>query len=415
MFLNENDLRKLQLQKLKILIQHAYQKVPYYKKLLDDAGIKPGDINSLDDLLKVPITNKKSIQSLPTNQILSSGTRVSRTVNLRTSGSAGEPLDIFIDKNDELMRRISLARIYLRNKRTIRDKVLVIVTPRLFLRQRWFHPVLYRLNLFQERHISIYENKDKILKIIHEYRPNIIFGYASIIKELVLELEKQNVEVTGVKTIFSTGEFLSAADRSLIKRVLKAEVFDCYAANECGIIAWECEERKGYHIDADNVLLEFLKRDGAIAKAGAEGEVVITNLNALTMPFIRYKLGDMGIFSQEECSCGVTLPLMKMVTGRVNDYLILPGGRKISPYLLMTTVDKIPEITRYQIIQKSQNRITIHILKNPMISAETVVRTTARFRELLGDGVEIDSVVVNGMREEKALKSKVIISKSESN
>jgi phenylacetate-CoA ligase len=192
----------------------------------------------------------------------------------------------------------------------------------------WCQPIQYKLRFLREKYISISESQDNILKMINRYQPDIILGYCSIVKDLAKKIKDENIRGIFPKMIFLTGEALTTEDRIYISSIFNTEVFHYYATNECGLIAWECKEHSGYHINSDNVIVEFIKEDGTYAKAGEEGEIVLTNLNSYTMPFIRYRIGDIGIPSDEKCPCERNLPLMKMLTGRVMTILFYPMAKK---------------------------------------------------------------------------------------
>lgn len=395
LFLGSSELRKIQVEELKKILKHAYNKVSYYKKVFDEAGVKPNNIDSLQDLTKIPITSRKDIQGLSRQELIAKDRDINKCIRLRTSGSTGMPLDILINSQDTLIRRLFFMRMYFANGRKIKDKVAVITVPQHFLPRQYYRPIQYKLRFLREKYISIFEAQDNILKMINYYQPDIILGHCSIVKDLAEKIKDMNIRGICPKMIFLTGENLTTKDRVYISSIFNTEVFHYYATNESGLIAWECKEHYGYHINSDNVILEFIKEDGTYAKVGEEGEIVLTNLNSYTMPFIRYRIGDIGIPSDEKCPCGRSLPLMKKLTGRVNDYIILPNGKKISPFLLTCEIEKASGIIKYQVVQETVKIIKINILKDKRFFAQTLSELKRNIERLLGQDVEVKIVLVD--------------------
>jgi phenylacetate-CoA ligase len=411
-FLDPPELKKLQVEKLKKILQHAYNKVGYYRKIFDQAGIKPDNINSLQDLAKIPITGRKDIQGLAGQEITAGNTDLTKCGKLRTSGSTGMPLDIFVDNQNKLFLKLFYMRMYFANGRKIKDKVARIVTPQFSLLRPWFRPIQYKLRFLREEHISIFESPDNILKMLNRYQPDIIISHPSTVKELAREIREKNIKGIFPRMIFLTGEMLSAEDRAYISSIFNAEVFDFYASNEFGLIAWECKEHFGYHINSDNVIVEFIKEDGTYAKEGEEAEIVLTSLNSYTMPFIRYRIGDMGIPSDEKCPCGRSLPLIKMLAGRANDYIILPDGKKISPFFLTCEIEKFFGIAKYQVLQEARDKIKINIVKEEMFSEQAPFGLKRNIKRLLGEDIEVEiEFLDNTPKDDRSNKFITVISR----
>ena len=120
---------------------------------------------------------------------------------------------------------------------------------------------------------------------------------------------------------------------------------------EFGTFAWECQEHNGYHMDIESLCVEFIK-DGEKVSPEEKADIIVTGLFNFTMPLIRYKIGDSGSFSSDLCPCGRGLPLMKIVEGRTDDFLILPSGTLISPRNI-NFLENVKGISEYRIIQKN--------------------------------------------------------------
>jgi len=397
----------MQMQRLQQLINHAYSNVPYYRNLFNETGIRPGDIKTRSDLLKIPITTKSYLQNLDFEEKVIKGLDRSRCLNLRTSGSTGRPLDIFVTKEEVLKSKtIAFLNMYLENGCQLTDRTLRVVTPSFITKERlWFQ----RLGILREYFISIFDDINVQLNTFLQTKPHAIRGFTSGIKSLALKIRERGIKIKPPKIIFTTAEVLSSIDRRFISSVFQAEIIDYYCCNEIGIVAYECGEHYGYHINNDNVILECVKEDGTLCKSGEEGNLIITGLNRYTMPFIRYRIGDRGVITEKPCYCGRTPPLIETIIGRDNDQIILPDGSVISPHILLSTIINIPGIQAYQIAQREIDRISINIVKDKNFNEDLIVGRIKKECKNIFDGrMKIEPLIVKEIPKEKTGKFKVV-------
>ena len=410
--LQPQEIENYQFSKLKVLIKYAYNKVPYYRALFDTAGVHPDDIRTKDDLYKIPITSKEKIRNLNLYDRIAKGIDINKCRSLRTSGSTGMPLDIYANEFEILRSKtLPFLHMFLDNGCRLTDRTLRITHPCHVTKKYWFQ----RLNILREYFVTIDNDIDVQLNKFRQIKPHAIRGYTSAIKSLALRIKEKGIKITPPKVIFTTAEVLTGLDRNTISSVFQTEVIDYYCCNEFGIIAWECKKHNGYHINSDNVIVELIKEDGSEAKAGEEGEIVITSLNFYTMPFIRYQIGDRGIWKDGACRGGNNNSLLlEAIIGRDNDQIILSSGRIISHYLLTSLMNDIPGIMEFQIVQKELDRITISVIKESSFNDEVLRRRIIKECEsMLEEGIKIDPLIVKEIPKEKTGKFKVV--KSEIN
>jgi len=382
------QIKRIQEKKLKLLLCHAYCNVEYYRKLFQQKNILPQDIKCLEDLVKIPLTDRESIQALPKEEITARGINLKRCGNLRTSGSSGVPLNIFVSRREAVWWSLSRRTLYFESGGRLHDRELIIVAPESFpLGQRQW---LGSLNILKTKSISIFTDTEYKLKAMLDFNPTIITSYVSILKDLASEIKKRGIKNIKPKIIFSTAELMTEKDRELIRAAFQSSVFNYYSCNECGIISWECQKHNGLHLNIDNVIVEVIKEDGTQANYGENGEIVVTGLNNYTMPFIRYRLKDTGMLLKEQCSCGRGSSLIKIAAGRTNDYIRLPAGNRISPYFLTCEIENIPGVARYQIVQEKIDSLKIRIIKDADFSQQTITRITNSLRRLLGRDIGIN-------------------------
>jgi phenylacetate-CoA ligase len=196
------------------------------------------------------------------------------------------------------------------------------------------------------------------------------------------------------KLLVTKGELLDPGTRALLEETLGAPVVDYYATEETGIIAWECPSRSGYHIDQDLVYVETLRPDGSPTAPGEPGEICLTNLYMRTMPFIRYRVGDLGTLSPDPCSCGRSLPLLKNLHGRRLDLIVTPEGEIHQPFALMVTMERIPEVRRYRLHQKAVDHLLAEVCwetrLNEAEKREAEGKIVAAMARRLGPSVRVE-------------------------
>lgn len=153
------------------------------------------------------------------------------------------------------------------------------------------------------------------------YRPEVIRGYASSVYMFAKYLKDMGVRSIKPRTILTSAEMLFPQYRTTIEEVFGCKVYDYYGGREIGALAIECEEHNGFHISAENVLMEFIRDNEQVTDES--GSIYVTNFRNYGMPLIRYDIGDIGKPSQESCNCGRGLPIIKTLDGRASQYIAI--------------------------------------------------------------------------------------------
>jgi phenylacetate-CoA ligase len=201
--------------------------------------------------------------------------------------------------------------------------------------------------------------------------------------------------------VIGTGEYVLQHERNIIEQTTGARFVNEYGCTEAGLIGFECEQRS-LHVMSSNIYLEIIK-DGKNV-VDEEGDIYVTELNTRTNPFIRYELGDRGILCSERCPCGRALPVIKVLFGRKNDYVITPEGNKIYAaifsYILKEGVDK------FKVIQSNINSIDIYIVVNDKYSHSRQNIYHQALQRRLSDSIRIDFHIVKSIKHENSGKLK---------
>lgn len=405
--LSLSKIEDMQAHKLQALVKHAYSNVSYYRNLFGKAGIKAEDIKDKNDLLKIPITTRLDLQRASLRDRITKGLNINRCLNLRTSGSTGRPLDIFVTEREHLRSKtLAFLKIYLENGCGFTDTTLRVVTPAYICQKKWFQ----HLGILREYFVSMFDDTNTQLNAYLKASPDAIRGYTSGIKALALSIKEKGIKIRPPKAIFTTAEVLDQIDRRTISNIFQTKIIDYYCCNEIGIIAFECKERRGYHLHNDNAIVEIIKNDGTHCKPNEEGAVVVTGLNRFTMPFIRYQIGDRAVFRDEKCSCRNNSPLIQEIVGRENDQIILSTGKTICPYLLTGLIKEVEGVREFQIVQKEIDRISINIVKDKDFKDESLIinRVKRECQNALNGKNNIDALIVEEIPKDKTGKAKFI-------
>ena len=355
-----HDLLEIQNTKLRNLIQHAYENIPFYRDLFKKAGLHPTDIQSADDLYTIPIIDKHDFHQRDNTEFLNRRIKDKKSlIPINTSGSSGLSLRFYVDPHHEQFRKAQYLRPYLASGRRLTDRTIRLMNTEM-PDHKWFQ----RLGLLMEYKIYSDSNLDDQIEMINRIKPTIIQGFGSCLGLLASKICYENIPIRRPRLIFTDSELLSDGLRKTIKSGFQADVIDVYGTFETENIAYECARHEGYHITSDCVIMEFIK-EGKKVGPGEEGEIVCTVLDNWTMPFIRYNLHDAGSYTDKPCSCGKTFPLMKVIAGRTDDYAVYENGLKKSPRTFLGHFDPLAEFMReYQIIQKEVKSFKVLVVPN---------------------------------------------------
>ena len=377
-------LQRLQEKKLKNIIRYAYENTAYYHHLFKSLNLNPNNIQQIDDLCRIPIMTKSEIQD-NFEKITTNNLNRNRCLLYKTSGSTGVPLSILLDENARISAKIRYFRSYLGCGLKLRDKIDHFSAPQHFSGNR---PLVTHLGFLRKENFSVFDCIDDHINRLMEHPPDVIEGYPSIIFLIAKRIQDSKIKGINPRLIFSTSELLTETMRKKINSAFDSELFDRYGSVEFGTFAWECPRHNGYHIDVEDVVVEFL-RNGETVAPGEKGEIVVTSLANYAMPLIRYSIGDIGSPSSEQCSCGRGLPLMKMIDGRADDFLVLPSGKIVSPRNI-GTLEYIDGITEFRIIQEKKDKIIVQIVKGKNFSRETIMQVEKEVLSgCLGENVRV--------------------------
>jgi phenylacetate-CoA ligase len=387
------EIEKLQLKKIKNLVSFAYENVPYYKKIMNENHLHPSDITDLKDFQKIPILTKNQIRKNLDNLI---STNVNKE-NLRkdfTSGSTGEPLVIYKDKNYSEYTKADQYRSYEFSGYLLGDKIA-----RLWGAHRDAPKTTFLAQLKQKMNRTLFINTfnicekdiEKIIKKLKTFNPDYILGYASSLYFFAKFFEKNNITNIRPKSIISSAETLYDYQRKLISESFSAPIFNHYGCREVGAIACECNQHNGLHLLAENQYVEIIDRNGESSDSGNVGKIILTNLNNYSFPLIRYEIGDMARKSKiDQCNCQRGLPLLDEIIGRTIDNFIFPRGEIIHGGYFHMFFYNIKGVKHFQITQEKIDKLIIKIVKSDEFNENEINQIIKTIKKDLGEDIEIE-------------------------
>jgi len=408
-----SEIKELQNKKLRALIRHAYENVPYYHKLFRKLNLKPDDIEREEDLRKLPILRKEDIRKNFSELLARDFKRWKPKLNA-TSGSTGEPLKYYITMDSISIGWASGFRAWGSGYK-LGDKYAMLggsslVPKNITLKKRIRYLFERALPL-----TSLYMTEEKMREYarkLEEFKPKFIRGYPSALFILAKYLHENDYNDIRPRAVFTTAETLLPYQRKVIEDVFGCDVYDGYGCRDGNANAMECVEHTGYHIAAEQVIMEFVSmKDGEHVSPGEMGEIIATDLHNYAMPFIRYAVEDVAVPSDEICPCGRGLPLLKSIEGRVFDIIKLKDGTMLSGVPLTDELDSMESVKQYQIIQESEDEIIVKIVKEKGYAEEDTKRILRMLREGVGEEMNIKIEFVNEISTTKAGKRRYIISK----
>jgi len=402
-------------QRLRAVIAHAYETVPYYRRRFDEHRVKPDDIKSRSDLTKLPLLTKADIRrnfdDLRSTAVPRRSTRAGHT-----SGTTGTPLTVEYDRDTVWMTYAVFDRHYRwagcrmgRDADPIavaRGNVIVPLTQR--QPPFWRHNHRQNQLLLSSFHLSR-ANLPAYFEALAAFKPSVLDGYPSTLYILAKHLLSRG-EKFQLKAAVTSSETLYDFQRTAIEEAFGCRVFDYFALAERVVFSNECDRHQGHHVAMEYGHAEVVDDSGAPLPRGTTGRLVGTSLHNLAMPLIRYVTNDVTSLLDRRCSCGRGLEIMDDVTTKAEDVLTLPDGRLISPSVLTHPFKPLDCIEGSQIVQKAPDHVVIRIVAGPDYRPELSEHLLHEFNDRLGKDVHVEVQLVPQLEVSSNGKFKWVIS-----
>lgn len=348
--------------------KRAFNNIPYYNEIFKERMLNPNEIKSQNDLLRYPIMDKNIFSS---NIEKLYNPKIKKYFYRSTSGSTGSPFIFYKDCNS--MGAMDAAMFYGYSWHGI--------SPGDASGRFWGLPISGKsryVNILKDKlmnrvRLSAFELKEKEIQVfinkLNKLKPTYFYGYPSIIFEFVEFCKKKHLKINhnNLKCIIGTGELIVKNQITEIENFFNVPFVNEYGCTEVGPIGIQCPAGN-MHLMNSNVFMEVIK-DGSHVY-DEEGEIYITELNSNSLPFIRYKLNDIGLIKRGRCQCGLNSPIIEITKGRVDSYIITSKGDKIYDAVLAYNLKK--GIKAFKAVQTEINKIDVYVIPDQNLSEELI-------------------------------------------
>jgi phenylacetate-CoA ligase len=392
-WLTSDKIRQMQLEKLKKLISYAYNNVPYYRKEFDRAGFKPVHLQALEDLKKIPILTRENLRKYYPSALMARNRNHKGGFEDATGGTSGGPTRYFVGKRSAAYRTARTLRYqkwygfyYGQPKALVWGSQRDLLSRKTLVKK--IQSILMNtitMNAWQMDEARMRGFYDKICRV----EPKVIEAYAGSLYIFARFLDEQDLEIPGPIHPVISAEKIEESQRDFIEEVFHSPSTNRYGTRELGAIAQECAEHDGLHISSENLLVEEVELGDGVS------ELVITNLENFSMPFVRYAIGDTGELSSQDCICGRGLPRIKEIGGRVTDLIVTPSGSFISGIVFPHRLRHFEPIEEFQVMQVDRTQVTLKLQLNRPLKKEEKADMRRTIEEVLPDSMTLDIEVVD--------------------
>ena len=402
----------LQWERLQRLLEHCYREVPYYRRQWRELGMAPGDIRNLDDYAKLPVLTKADIRA-HFDELKADSLR-DGLLYKATGGSTGEPMRFGYTRESNDRRTAVMWRGYEWAGSRMGRRTLFLwggpvgdPTRAHQLKDRLYNTLFARrmLNSFKMTEANMVDYADAI----DRYRPDIIVAYVGPLVQLAQWLTASGRSIWQPQGIIGGAEAMHEFQREAIQQAFGAPVFNTYGCREFMLIAAECEQRHGLHVNSDHLLVELRTPHGAACGQQA-GDVVITDLFNYGMPFVRYANGDRATIAAQPCACGRGLPLLERVDGRVLDAIRTPQGHVLPGEFFPHMLNDVPGLQRFQLVQRRLDRLDLSIVRGAGFDEASLEYIRNEVDKVLGDSVQLHCHFVDDIPLTRSGKMRVTVS-----
>ncbi len=389
--MSREEMRALQSEKLVRQVKHVYENVPYYKNLMDEKGVKPEDIKSIDDLHKLPFLSKADLRDAYPYGLLAKP--LSECVRIHsTSGTTGRRVVAFYTQKDVDLWEDCCARAIVAAGGTNEDVCQVAYGYGLFTGGAGLHGGSHKVGCLTLPMSS--GNTERQVQFMQDLGATILCctpSYAAYIGESLKEQGYKPEDIPLKAGIFGAEPWTEEMRRG-IEATLGIKAYDIYGLTETSGpgVAFECSEQSGMHVNEDHFYAEIIDPDtGEVLPEGEKGELVFTSLDKEAFPLLRYRTRDICVLSREKCSCGRTLVKMAKPMGRTDDMLIIRGVN-VFPSQIETVLLNEGYQPNYQILVDRQNNndtFEVNVEMNP-----------EQFTDIVSDILKMEKSLANAMK-----------------
>lgn len=377
--------------RLRQLVQVAAAEVPFYREILNRAGLEAAQIRSANDLVRLPVITKSMLRRQGQRSIRATG---QRQYDSCSSGSTGEPFCVKEDRETAGWYRASFLLAAEWSGWHVGAPHLQMGMTLERSQFRWLKDRILRCS-----YVSAYDLSDpaldNYLQVMERHHVEYVWGYPGA----VFFLARRALEAgwnRPLRSVLTWGDNLFAHQREAIQTAFMTKVFDTYGCAEGFQVAAQCGRDGVYHVHSLDVVVEYLADDGSPALPGKPGMLVITRLHAGPSPFIRYQVGDVAVTPfVRSCACGRGFETMTGIQGRAADVITTPSGNRLIVHFFTGVLEHFDEIETFQVVQSKQRRAVLRVVPGPGFTEEIGHKAIAMLQGRGAQDLEIELDIVN--------------------
>lgn len=385
-------LARHQFRQLRTYLARTYDQSPFYRARLHAAGYRRGQEVTPDFWTRLPLLQKRDLQEQGAAALCREFPREhGKVISGSTSGSTGTPLRTATTDLAQLFwQAITLRQQFWHGRdlklkfatiRRDRDNTAFAPNGRAF--PDWLLPegLVYPTGpaCMLDNRCTPAEQAQWLMR----EEPDYLLTFPSVAQEIARYFLDHGLRLERLRDIGTLGEVVTPRARKACRDAFGVEIRDMYSAVETGYIALQCPAGR-YHVQSEAVLLEVLDEAGRPCRPGEIGQVIVTPLHNFAQPLLRYAIGDFAEVG-EDCACGRRLPVLNQIVGRARDTVMLPSGTRRYAWFGMRSFAEIPEITQFQVIQKTLYDLELKLVARAPLSAATEEKLREHLRKSLGE------------------------------
>ena len=393
------------------LVRHAGRRVPYHRDALARCGVDPGDVRGVDDLRRLPIMERTTLQTEPLERLLAEGVDERRLGTIWSSGSTGTRIATYRTRLEtHLLNAVRLrAELSVGRRPGMRVASVSLIRSRLHERRSWWTALSRAIGFRDTRRIECRQEPEQVIEQLRADPPDMLGGFPGVLLRVADAVGPGGLADLGVSVLTAGGEVTTPAERERIGAAFGVRVHERYGSIEFSQIACQCPTSDLMHVCDESVVVEVIGDDGQPAGDGEAGEVVITGLHGYAMPLIRYRIGDVAIAGPPTCSCGAPFSTLRSVQGRVIDHLTMPDGRVVHPWTFTVPMHRAnPWIARYRLTQERRDRLRLEVVPRDGRERTGLADVQSLCHDVLDPGVTIAVDLVDEILPEANGKYRVV-------
>jgi phenylacetate-CoA ligase len=403
------EIAELQFEKLREIVGHAYRTVPYYRRVMDERGLR--ELDSPADLRRLPLLSRDILIN-EQDRLVSDEADIATCQTNFSSGSTGRRAQFKQDLDFRMWMRAHQLRTYewCGNWR-LGDPFALLWGSEIF----WsFKQVIDQVDnlLSNRREFNTFRLSralvSKLLNELSTFRPTLVSTYANAMHLIAKEAERRGSRIPGLRAIQGTSEPLPPALRETMRRVFDCDVYDKYGMRETNIVSHEHPGGGQMLIQAENVFVEVLDERGEPCADGEKGRVVVTTLNNRSMPLLRYETSDIAALLKRTGE--LPYPAMSTVAGRRQDLIRTPKGDHVDAYLFSYLFMRFPEIHWFQVVQTEVHALRIKVYAPHGLRQDTVRTLVERIHHHTGHPFRVEFETLDEMPESSTGKFRLCVS-----